>query len=340
MKVLLIKMSSMGDIIHTLPALTDAGKAIKNISFDWVVEENFQEIPTWHPLVKNVIPIALRRWRKNIFSKKTFSEIKKFKNKLRENQYDLIIDAQGLLKSAIITRFAKGNRAGLNYQSAWEPLASLVYHHKYSVDEHQHAIVRVRKLISQTLHYQMPNTIPDYGLSIPKTNQEPYLVFLHGTTWNTKHWPESYWAALAHLAVSHKMKIKLPWGNQNEKLRAERIASASSHVEVMPSLQLKEMAQVLANAQAVISVDTGLGHLAAALNVPTIALHGPTDPELTGILGARQKNLKVNFPCSPCLARECHYQAGKMHEITPPCFTTLSPELVWAELNNLLTKEV
>lgn len=335
MRVLIVKMSSMGDVIHTLPALTDAVRAIKNISFDWVVEENFQEIPRWHSHVKNVIPISLRRWRKNIFSAETREEWKIFKSILRENTYDLIIDAQGLLKSAFIARFAKGVRAGFDSQSAREPLAALFYQRKFLVAKKQHAIARTRKLFSQALNYELPDSIADYGIPRDADNAQA-LVFLHGTTWPTKHWPEEYWQALAKMAAAKNITVKLPWGNTEERERAKRIAAVCETAEVLPRLNLKEMAEVLSSAAGVVAVDTGLCHLAAALNVPTISLYGPTDPGLSGALGQSQVHLKANFPCSPCLSRDCIYQEKDKFTVQPPCFSMLPPEKVWIELEKLL----
>jgi heptosyltransferase-1 len=344
MRVLIVKMSSMGDVIHTLPALTDATRAIKTISFDWVVEENFQEIPHWHSHVNHVIPIALRRWRKNIFAAQTRDEWRAFKKRLRENQYDLIIDVQGLLKSAFISCLAKGVRAGYDFQSARESWASIFYQQKFAVAKKQHAITRTRNLFSQALGYALPTSVPEYGVDRNQFRTEnandEYLVFLHGTTWDTKHWPEEYWHALAKIAEKKGYKVKIPWGNATEHARAERIAAASGSAEVLPKLNLKAMAQVLASAKAVVAVDTGLCHLTAALDVPAVSLYGPTNPELSGALGRSQKHLKADFPCSPCLSRDCTYRADQSSlnrfPVNPPCFAALPPVLVWAELEMLL----
>ncbi len=339
MRVLIIKTSSMGDVIHTLPALTDAGKAIPGISFDWVVEEGFSEVTRWHPLVKNSLPVALRRWRKNIFTQKTREEWHSFRHLLRSTHYDLVIDAQGLLKSAFLALNARGKRCGFDFHSARDPLAALFYQKRYSTAKvkEQHAVTRVRDLFSRALGYKLPATLPDYGIDRKRFQQEngseKYLVFLHGTTWSTKHWPEVYWIELARLAAMQGFLIKLPWGSVSEQARAERIAAACTHAEVLSRQDLTGMAKILAGAQAIAAVDTGLGHLAAALDVPTVSLYGPTDPVLTGALGQSQKHLSVNFPCSPCFSRECTYQDKKDFSVNPPCFSTLSPSQVWAALS-------
>ena len=342
MRVLIVKTSSLGDVIHTLPALTDAGRAIPGIQFDWLVEENFAEIPSWHPLVDRVIPVALRRWRKSIFSKETRDQFRVFRKLLQSRHYDLVIDAQGLLKSALLARMAKGICCGLDGESARERAASWFYRHCFSVAKNQHAITRIRSLFSQALHYPMPVSVPNYGLDRAhfeyENKEDPYLVFLHGTTWETKHWPESSWLTLAKIAHQKGFKIKLPWGNSDEKARAERIAAACHGVEVLPKLNLKEMASVLANAKAAVAMDTGLGHLAAALNVPTVSIYGPTDPKRSGAMGQAQLHVSAVFPCAPCFQRRCTHpdRDQSSFPVYAPCFTSTLPVDVWKALESLL----
>lgn len=341
MRVLVIKTSSMGDIIHTLPALTDAGRALPSIRFDWAVEENFAEIPRWHSRVDRVIPLALRRWRKNLFAKTTRTEWKNFLNELRAEKYDLVIDAQGLLKSAVVTRFANGTRYGFDKNSAREGLAAMFYNQSFSVERNQHAIHRVRNLFSQSLGYALPSDTPSYGIDrnrfYDKNNTQDYLVFLHGTTWDTKHWPEKYWIQLGNIANEKGLLVKLPWGNSIEHERAKRIAEHCPRAEVLPRLDLVKIAGVLANAKAIVAVDTGLGHLAAALDVPTVSLYGPTNPVLTGALGESQIHLTRTLTCSPCLNRECallksYSSLNPASPLNPPCFTDLLPTDVWKSL--------
>jgi heptosyltransferase-1 len=345
MRVLIVKTSSMGDVIHTLPALTDAGKMIPGITFDWVVEENFSEIPHWHPLVNKVIPMAWRRWRKQLFSATTRTEWFAFQKELRNEKYDLIIDAQGLVKSAFFSFLAKGRRCGPNWKSAREAVASLFYQRTATVDKNEHAVTRMRLLFSQALKYVLPTTIADYGIDRQSllTGEtklpDPYLVFLHGTTWVTKHWPEKYWIELTHLANQAGYRVSLPWGNQAERERAERIALACKSAEVLPRLGLVGIAKILAGATAIAAVDTGLGHLAAALDVPTVSLYGPTNPVLTGALGKSQVHLAAKFSCAPCLSKVCTYEskvAESTEPLFPPCFSVLTPTLVWDSLTTLL----
>lgn len=331
MRVLLIKTSSMGDIIHTLPALTDAGQAIANIRFDWAVEPSFQEIPRWHPLVDQVIPVALRQWRKGILSAETHQAWRAWRKQASKHPYDMVLDAQGLVKSAFLTFFTQGLRVGLDWQSARESLASLVYHHQCKVNFYQHAIMRMRQLFSQALQYPLPDTPPVYGLDhtllSTETASEKYMVFLHGTTWASKQWPENYWLALAHLAEKAGYRVKIGGGNPEEVARAERIASQCRAVDLVPYLSIAAMAQLLVKAKAAVAVDTGFGHLAAALNIPTISLYGATNPAYTGALGTTAVNLSADFACAPCLQRDCHYQKNAV--VKPACYATLTPERVW-----------
>ena len=287
----------MGDVLHTLPALTDAQNALPDITFDWVVEENFAEIPRWHGAVKRVIPIALRRWRKQPFSTNTQQAWKRYRTLLQENQYDAVIDAQGLVKSAFFaTRLAKGTKYGYNRQCAREPLASFFYDHRFYVAYQQHAVERIRQLFSLSLGYELPQTPGDYGIARHFTNhaiEKPYIVFIHATTRADKHWLEDEWKKTAEkLTALFDVEIRLPWGNEQEHQRAQRITNGLDKTTVLPKLTLTELADQIANAKAVISVDTGLAHLTAALDKPNITLYGATDPKLIGTYGKNQIYIK------------------------------------------------
>ncbi|MGS7250277.1 lipopolysaccharide heptosyltransferase I [Pseudomonas anuradhapurensis] len=349
MRVLIIKTSSLGDVIHTLPALTDAAHAIPGIRFDWVVEEGFAEIPSWHPAVDQVIPVAIRRWRKNLWQTIKSGEWKAFKQRVRERQYDLVIDAQGLVKSAWLTRYVRAPVAGLDRYSAREGWASRFYDRRLSVAVGQHAVERVRQLFAMALAYDLPEGIGNYGLDLDRLQlppAAPYVVFLHGTTWATKHWPEAYWRELAERMGRRKLEVRLPWGNPAEKARAERIAQGLNNCQVLPKLNLAGVARVLAAAKACVAVDTGLGHLAAALDVPTISLFGPTNPGLTGAYGRTQIHQASDWPCAPCLQKKCTYKPSaddlRRYDLKrewPLCFTRLNPEHVASRLSALLLAE-
>lgn len=349
MRVLIIKTSSLGDVIHTLPAVTDAAHAIPGIRFDWVVEEGFAEIPSWHPAVDQVIPVAIRRWRKNLWQTIKSGEWKAFKQRLRARKYDLVIDAQGLVKSAWLTRYVKAPVAGLDRYSAREGWASRFYDRRLSVAVGQHAVERVRQLFALALAYDLPEGIGRYGLDLDRLQlppAAPYVMFLHGTTWATKHWPEAYWRELAERLGRRNLQVRLPWGNPAEKARAERIAQGLKNCEVLPKLNLAGVARVLAAAKACVAVDTGLGHLAAALDVPTISLFGPTNPGLTGAYGRVQVHQASDFPCAPCLQKKCTYKPSAedlrrfdLKREWPLCFTRLNPEHVASRLSALLLAE-
>ena len=342
MKILIVKTSSMGDVIHMLTALSDAGQLLNDVTFDWVVEEGFAEIPAWHPLVKRVIPFALRRWRKKIIRSLCSREFWRFWRELRKTKYDVVVDAQGLIKSAAVTYFARGKKIGLDKKSLTEKLARFAYQKKLSVDITQHAVWRMRHLLALALNYEVPNTEPNYGLSRTQFKNlsqayQPYILFLHGTTWKTKCWPKYYWMRLAKLVTSSNYKVVLPWYTLEEEERANAVASQVVAAKVLPSLSLSQMAGVIAHAVAVVTVDTGLGHLSAALNMPTVALYGPTDPNWIGIKGQTTVWLDSAFECVHCDSRDCHYQ--KTAAVFPACFSSVTPELVWEALKNMISKK-
>lgn len=294
MRVLIVKTSSMGDVLHTLPALTDAMRAIPGIRFDWVVEEGFAQIPSWHEAVDRVIPVAIRRWRKAWFSAPIKAERKDFRDAVQSVKYDAIIDAQGLVKSAaLVTRLAHGIKHGMDWQTAREPLASLFYNRRHHIAKQQHAVERTRELFAKSLGYVKPESQGDYAiaqhfLSESTPDGTPYCVFLHATTRDDKHWPESHWRELIGLLQESGLRIKLPWGAPHEEARAQRLAQGFDYVDVLPRLSLEKIAHVLAEAKFVVSVDTGLSHLTAALDRPNITLYGPTDPGLIGGYGKNQ----------------------------------------------------
>lgn len=334
--VLIVKTSSLGDIIHTLPALSDAKQYYPDVSFDWVVEDAFQEIPLWHPAVKRIIPVALRRWRKHRWAALKSGEIQTFIKDLRQQKYDAIIDVQGLLKSVVLTTLARGsNRIGLSFNSAREGLASLFYQKRVVVPWGGHAVTRARALFAKGLGYPVPDTVAHYGIDRSRLPvlpaQNPYYVFLHGTTWATKHWPEIYWITLAKNIVNAGFDIQLLWGNEAERLRAKRMKNAVPKIFIAPKkYTLSEVSAVLAGARGIVTVDTGLGHVAAALGVPTVSLYGPSDPKQSGTMGLNQIHLAAAFKCAPCFKRICTYTGEK--RVEPACFGTVTPDAVFSYL--------
>lgn len=350
MRVLIVKVSSLGDIIHTLPAVTDAQHAHKDLVFDWVVEENFVEVPGWHPAVDKVIPVAIRRWRRNLFKTYLNHEFRAFKRSLQGVHYDLVIDAQGLIKSGVISRLSRGLTIGLSNRTIREPMATLFYNKVYSVPWTEHAVDRVRQLFSRALQYEYDEDQIDYGIDISRItdgrniSEGKSVVFLHGTTWNTKHWPEYYWRHLARIATEAGYEVQLPWGNASEKQRAEFIALNNPRVTVLDKQSLSGLANYIQQSQGVIAVDTGLGHLAAALAKPTVSLYGPTNPDLSGTFGEKQLHLNSNLNCAPCVKKTCVYTGPGVTDefedqpfaVVPPCFSSHKPESVWRQFENLI----
>jgi heptosyltransferase-1 len=326
-RILVVKTSSLGDVIHSLPALTDAVRAIPDLVFDWVVEQNFAEVPSWHPAVDRVIPVSVRRWRKHPVQAWRTGEWREFKAQVGRYQYDAVIDAQGLLKSAWLTRYANGDRYGLDKYSAREPISARFYHHPIAVEKGQHAVERVRQLFSKALGYSLADGLGEYSLSFHGERKKS-VVLLHGTTWASKHWPEASWVELGVMLRESGYQVKLPWGNAVEQSRAERI-SLQCGAEVLPKMSLTELAALLSTSAGCVSVDTGLGHLAAAVDTPTLALFGPTNSALTGFYGKHQVSLQSTFHCAPCMSRECQYQLGP--EDFPPCFDELSASRVFKQ---------
>ena len=334
-RVLLIKLTSLGDLIHALPALSDAQDARPGLEFDWVVDENFQEIAGWHPAVKSVITTNHREWRGAVTSAQTHGSIAKTIAQMRAREYDLVIDAQGNFKTALLSLFAKGPRAGFDAASVREWVAHLAYQRRYAASKSAHAIDRLRRLFAAALDYPVPDSPPDFRIrserfAKPKVElPADYLVFIHNASWKTKLWPERHWADLIGKCTQAGYRVLLPWGNDREEARAKRLATGPG-VQVLPRLNLSEIGYVIARAKACVCVDTGLSHLAAALDVPAITLYGATDTGLIGASGESQIHIKSERFCSPCQSKTCRYSSGDN-----PCMELIAPERVHGELLRL-----
>src|SRR6266581_4420782 len=278
MRVLIVRLSSMGDVVHTLPAITDAAKAIPGLRFDWAVDEAFAQIPSWHPSVETVLPAALRRWGPKL----TSDEVSEFRKKLRSRRYDFIVDLQGEFKSALIARFARGVRCGYDAASVHERGAQLMYGKNYGVD-------RARLLPA------------------PLEIKAPYVVFIHSTSWESKNWPEEYWRDLTRHATEIGLRVVLPWGSEVERQRSQRIAAENESVFVLPQLSISEKAWIISRAVATVGLDTGLSHIAAALGVPSVTIYGATDPKLCGAIGKHQVQIVSDFECVACHKEACFH---------------------------------
>lgn len=287
--ILFIKTSSLGDVVHHMPAMTEARRHRPDARLAWVVEEAFAPLAALHPAVDQVIPVASRRWRSSLLSPATIGEMRGFARALRATAYDEVIDTQGLVRTALIARLARGRRHGYDAASIREPLASRFYDVRHTVARAQHAIARNRALSGLALGYAPQGEI-DYGLAremlAPPAASPPHAVLLHATARTSKEWPEQDWIAVARALKARGVTPMLLWGNEAERTRAERLAAAVSGAQVPPRQPLDQVARLIAGARMVIGVDTGLLHLAAALAVPLVAIFVGSEPGLTGPLGA------------------------------------------------------
>jgi heptosyltransferase I len=292
--ILFIKTSSLGDVIHHMPALTEARRQLPDARFAWVVEEAFAPLVRLHPAVAEVIPVALRRWRQAALSPATWVEAARCVRGLRAHRYDAVVDTQGLaLKSALIARLARGPRHGYDPDSIRERAATWLYDVRHRVARDLHAIARNRALTGHALGYAPEGTI-DFGLeraALADGAADPYGILLHATARPEKEWIEASWAALAPALRARNAALVLPWGTPAERQRSESIAAALRQarltVRVPAERQpLDSMARLIAGASFVVGVDTGLLHLAAALGVPLVAIFVGSEPGLTGPMGA------------------------------------------------------
>jgi heptosyltransferase-1 len=295
MKVLVVKTSSMGDIIHSFPAIEDARRARPDIVFDWCAEEAFAGIAALHPAVRIVHKVALRRWRKALLDGSTWREAAGLRKGLRAENYDLVIDAQGLLKSALIARQAGAPIAGYDRAGAREPSAALFYDQRYSVSRALHAIERTRRLFGLALDYEPDLSRLDSGIVSPGSDvgsgPERSAFLLHGTSREDKKWPVADWIETARLLVERKMTPIATWANEREHGVAEAIAAAVPQTVLVPKSPLMEIAARLGQAALVIGTDTGLTHLANAYGLPTVAVFLTTKPSLAGPLGPYSQSL-------------------------------------------------
>ncbi len=289
-KILLIKTSSLGDVVHNFPAVSEIRRHFPDAVIDWVVEEAYLPLVELHPGVRRGIPVAIRRWRRRPLKLATWTEMSGLRQLFKHEHYDTVIDTQGLIKSALLAAAAQGRRHGFDAASARESIAARFYDVCHHVARGQHAVIRNRDLSARALGYRNGETI-DYGLRARKPlqnqNRDCRIVLLHSTSRTDKHWPESQWVDLGQQLEAAGARIILPWGTLGERQRSERIASALRDAQVPETLSLQAAAELLEGCSGVAGVDTGLTHLAAALGTPVAAIFCATDPRLTGIYGAQ-----------------------------------------------------
>lgn len=291
-RILFVKTSSLGDVVHQCPAVSDAARKLAGAQIDWVVEEAFAGIARMHRSVRSVITVAVRRWRSALWQRTVWREIAELRRRLAAERYDVVVDTQGLLKSALITRAASGLRHGMDRASAREAIAARFYDVTHAVPRALHAVERNRRLTAAALGFTLDDSF-EYGLraQAPPSFNPPasYVVLLTMTSRADKLWPESRWAELGRALA---LPIVLPWGNAEERARADRIGRVIGQALVPQAMPLHELASLFVHARGVVGLDTGLTHLAAALGVPTVAVFCGSDPALTGVYGApRARNV-------------------------------------------------
>jgi len=306
-----VKLSSFGDVVHTFPAITDLKAARPDIAVDWLVEEAFAPFVRLHPGVDEVDTLAFRRLRKPASRwPRLAGETWRLRQGLRSRRYDLVVDLQGLVKSALPARLA-GPVTGYDAASAREPAATRLYTRRHPVRRDMHAVERTRALLAAAVGYPLPaeegrfgivaDGPPDPALGLPSR----YAMVMHAASWPTKLWPEDHWRALLP-ALAGGRGIVLPWGNDAERARADRLAGGLPGAVVLPRVMAgAELARVVGGAEFAVGLDSGLMHLAAALGVPGVWLYGPTDPGLTGPYGAGQVVVRSDWPKAPCRRRTC-----------------------------------
>ena len=288
LRILLVKTSSLGDVVHNLPVASDVAAAFPGAEIDWVVEESFSALPALHASVDRVISVALRRWRARLTHSSTWREIRAFSRELRVSRYDAVIDTQGLFKSAIIARAADGRRFGLGWRASREPLFPF-YDRTIDVPRALHAVERNRSLAAQALGYAPPHRV-DYAIRAPESTRSwfdgvPYAVLMHATSARAKLWPEEHWIELGTALAEEGLCCVLPWGSDEERVRSERLSASIPRALTPPRMTLAQVVSLLGGARCGIGVDTGLTHLCGALGVPTVGLYVSTDPAATGLHG-------------------------------------------------------
>lgn len=288
-RVLIVKTSSMGDVVHALPAVTDLAKAIAGVQVDWLVEKAFADIPGRHPHVQRVIPIQWRKWRKSLRDEATQQAIQACRQALQAHRYDAVIDLQGLVKSALFAYQAQGDRHGYGWGSAREPLATLSYKHRHAVPRQLQAVDRCRRLMAQAMNYALPSTAPEFGLhgqdKAWRPSDAPFAVLVPCASRPEKRWPQDHWVTVAKHLRAKGLQVAVLWGSPEEEALAQTIAAACEGF-VPPFLTVGQVVDTMAQAACVVGLDTGMTHIAGACGRPTLGLYCDHAPGLAGITGA------------------------------------------------------
>jgi heptosyltransferase-1 len=307
-KILLVKLSSLGDVLHNLPIVWDLRKRLPHAQTDWIVEEGYVHL--LEPLktteafrgIDRIIPVAFRRWRKNLFSLKTWREFFAMRKALQATTYDVVLETQGLLKSALVCALAKKSGhaivAGLGNateHSGYEPMARMFYTQSVHVPVKCHAIDRSRSVMCSAFDWPPLNRNEEPPLFYPNDFVErlaplsikglrkqpngetvPYVVCFHSTARAAKRWPNERWAELGKVLSTQGYQVILPWGSESEMKVSAQIASQIPGAIVPRAFSIEEAYSLVAHAALTVGVDTGLTHLAAVLGKPTVEIYCDT----------------------------------------------------------------
>lgn len=280
----------MGDVVHALPALSDMLDAHPSLQVDWLVERPFASLPAMHPGLHRVLPMAWRSWRRRLWARDVREAMGKVRAAMREAPYDLVLDLQGLIKSAVWARQALGPVAGYGRDSARESLASVFYHRHAMVSRDLHAVERNRRLAAAHLGYPMPSTPPRFGIVAPTLSTpdwsppDGHAALIIGGSRPASLWPDDHWLLLAKALAARGVPSVPIWGNPAEQARAQALADSVGG-SMPPFLSIPDTAAVLGSARVVVGHDTGFTHLAAALGRPTVSLNRDQDVRHTGATG-------------------------------------------------------
>ncbi|WP_233249013.1 lipopolysaccharide heptosyltransferase I [Limnohabitans sp. JirII-29] len=302
LKVLVVKLSSLGDVVHTLPAVMDMQAAFPNAQIDWVVERGFAPLVTRCQAVHRVIACELRRWRKDPWSPTTRAEWRAFKTDLQQDAYDAVIDLQGLTKSALVSWLARTTPGGKRYAlanrtdgSGYERPTRWVADVALRVTPHIHAVARARVVCAQALGYAVPDRL-NYGLGQANLQPKPYVVLVHGTSRADKEWPLAHWYELGQRLKQTGLDVALPHGNEAERIRSEALADMLPGAVVWPRLSLDDLTTEMAQCVGVVGVDSGLSHIAVALDVPHVQIYNFDTTWRTGPVGLARQCALVDCP--------------------------------------------
>lgn len=283
--ILVVRPSSLGDVVHALALVDDVRRAHPALAIDWVAEEAFVELPALCPDVRRVVPLGLRRWKRAPLSPASWRGFAQLRKRLRERRYEAILDLQEQVKGGVVARCARGVRHGFDRASIREPVATLFDDVHHRVPRDLHFAQRCRRLAAQALGHVLDGP-PRWRLRAPvpaSLPARPYAVAVHATSRDAKLWPEARWRALLGHFAAQGLDVLLPWGSDDERARSERLAAGLAGAQVPPRQGLGTLAGLLSGAALVVGVDTGLVHLAAALGTPTLALFTVTDPAGAGV---------------------------------------------------------